>query len=101
MKTKIKNLLSRLNLTEFVLLYIAIKSFIVPTILWSEILGIAIVLVVHYAKRLIPEQKTLVSYEDDFFSEIKRLREEVSQQRRELSDMKLISGLVKNPLKSK
>ena len=94
---KIRNTRSSFHLTEFVLLYIAIKSFIVPTITWSEIIGIVIVLAVHYVKRLVPAQKTLVSYEDDFFQEIKRLRDEVASQRTELSNLKLASGLVKRP----
>ena len=92
---KLRDIISRCHLTGFVLLYIAIKSSLVPTMYWSEILGIAIVLVVHYVKRLVPAQKTLVSYEEDFFQEIKRLRDEVASQRRELSDLKLLSGLVK------
>lgn len=96
MKEWTRKLATNLRLTHCVLTYIAIKSIFVPTIHWSEILGIAIVLAVHYVKALIPEQKTLVSYEEDFFEELKRLREEVSIQRTELNNMKLASGILKS-----
>lgn len=89
----------KLKWTHFALLYIAIKPFIVPTITWSETLGIVLVLVVHYAKALIPEQKTLVSYDEDFFGEIKRLRKEVGDLKSELNGLKLVGGLIKNPLR--
>lgn len=96
MKKWLSNLKNQIHLTHWILAYVIIKAFFAPNILLTESLIIAIVLVVHYAKALVPKQKTLVSYDEDFFQEIKRLRDEVATQRTELNNLKLAAGILKS-----
>lgn len=90
---RIKQFFLSVELTHIALAYISGRALFAQTILWSEILGIVIVLAVHYVKALIPGRKTLVQYEDDFLQMMQDFREEQAKMRNELNNLHLASNL--------
>jgi len=75
--------------------YIAIKSSIVRGIHWAEVFGIVIVLCIYYLRSLIPQRKTLVQYEEDFFGMLKDMDSKIKLLNQELSNIKLMLGVRK------